>query len=804
MSCCMAPFSIDIQRHGLLKAQAASYVQESQRTLLLAPIARRLCALLGQSGTEAHLRAVAAELRHTQPRQPGYAGGNLLNLVVQLNGNVCSWDFSQLTLWQTNLRDVSAQNVDFAQTDWAHSLFTDTFAGVFSLAFSPDGERLAVGTNGNEIRLWSVNDGAPLLTCQGHTNWVHTVCFSPDGRLLASGSDDHTIRLWDGQSGRWLATLQGHTDWVRFVCFSPDGRWLASAGDHTIRLWQCDCDRVVNVEQDVHVLTGHTDRVNFICFSPDGRRLASSSADGSIRLWEVARLADGSQCSQVLLAQDNLGTLCFSPDGNVLAFVANERVALWDWRTGQCVRQLPAHKAWQSALCFHPAGKLLATGSENGTIRLWDWHTGQCVRILQKHRAFVTSLCFRPDGTMLASGSGDLSAHLWNVVNGECLTTLQGHTSAVWTVCASPDGRLLASASTDRVARLWDAQTGESLATLQGHTNIVKSVCFSPDSRLLASGGVDYTVCLWDISTALNPGVVRDRCLDPRCNTGSLLATLQGHTGWIWSVRFHPAGHLLATGSYDATIRLWDVSAALNTSVAAESTLSKAEGLNPSVEGGCCLATLQGHQGNVRSIAFSAEGLLASASNDRTIRLWDCSNPSTLGECLGVLTGHENHVMSVCFSPAGTILASGSDDRTIRLWDCGNPANLGQCLGVLRGHADRVLAVCFSPDGTRLASGSDDGTVCLWEVQTGQCLYSLAAHRNKVWSLCFSTDGHTLISGSLDETIKLWDVQSGECLRTLRSARPYEQMNITGATGLTAAQVATLKALGAVEAGGKW
>ncbi len=803
------PF-VHLQRHGLLKTQAKSYVQESQRTLLLAPVVRRLCELLGRPGVAARLAAVTTELRHTQPRRPGYAGGNLLNLLVQLNGNVQGWDFSQLTMWQSDLRDVNAQNVDFAQTDWAQSLFTESFAGIFTLAFSPDGEQLALGTNGNEIRLWNVKDSTVQLTCKGHTNWIGSVCFSPDGRLLASGSDDTTVRLWDRQSGRCLATLSGHTDWIKSLCFSPDGRLLASASfDHTICLWHCDWERHIDIGQEPYVLTGHRDRVQSICFHPDGRLLASSSSDGTIRLWDVECALARNQCSQVLFTQRNLGALCFSPDGSVLAAAITARIILWNWRTGQCLHQLPEHESWQAAICFHPEGQLLASGSRDGTIRLWDWRTGQCLQILQKHRTFVTSLSFHPDGNMLASGSGDRIAHLWSVPNGHCLTTLQGYTSAIWTVCCSSDGRLLASSSTDRVVRLWDARTGEGLATFQAHTSIVKIVCFSPNGRLLASGGVDNTVSLWDVSTALNTGV---STAFPQSNAEGLntdvvqdpcVAMLRGHTDWIWALCFHPTGYLLATGSFDATIRLWDLSTALNTGVSTAFAQSNPAGFNTGGEGGCCLATLQGHRSAVRSLSFSDDGgLLASGSNDRTIRLWDFGNPAALGECLQILNGHEDLVMSICFRPGGRILASGSNDRTIRLWDCGNSSNLGHCLRVFRGHEHRILAVCFSPDGELLASSSTDGTVRLWDYQTGQCRHILAAHTNKTWSVCFSADGQTLISGSLDETIKLWDVQSGVCLRTLRSDRPYERMNITGTTGLTAAQVATLKALGAVDAVG--
>jgi WD40 repeat protein len=124
----------------------------------------------------------------------------------------------------------------------------------------------------------------------------------------------------------------------------------------------------------------------------------------------------------------------------------------------------------------------------------------------------------------------------------------------------------------------------------------------------------------------------------------------------------------------------------------------------------------------------------------------------------------------------------------------------GQSLKTLSGHTHPVSSVALSPDGRLLASGSFDQTVRLWEVNTGQNLKTLSGHTNWVWSVAFSPDGRLLASGSADATIKLWDVQTGECLKTLQPERPYERMNITGATGLTNAQKTTLKALGAIEA----
>jgi WD40 repeat protein/serine/threonine protein kinase len=776
-----------LNRFALLKAQAKDYVRASQMRLILTPVAGRLLGSLGQVGLEARLKENLATLRQTGLGQPGYAGtvgyagGNILNLLLHLKSNLKGYDFSRLTVWQAYLGGLHLPGVNFTGADLAGAVFTDTFGPITSVAFSPNGKLLAVSTSEGQIRLWRTTDGQPILTLSGHIGLVWSIAFSPDGRTLASGSHDQTLRLWDVHTGQSLKTLSGHTNPVSSIAFSPDGRTLASGStDQTVRLWD------VHTGQSLKTLAGHTNQVRSVAFSPDGRTLASGSHDQTVRLWDVgnAETLDTSQGFKTLSGHSNrVWSVAFSPDGQILASgSADQTVRLWDVRTGESLKTLSGHsnRAWSVA--FSPDGQTLASGSADQTVRLWAvtnahaLNTGQSLKTLSGHTDPVSSIAFSPDGRTLASGSIDQTVRLWAVHTGQSLKTLSGHTNPVSSVAFNPDGETLASGSIDQTVRLWavaNAQaldTGQSPKTLSGHTDWVWSVAFSPDGQILASSSSDQTVRLWAV------------------HTGQSLKTLSGHSNRVWSLAFSPDGEILASGSADQTVRLWAV--------------GNAEAL----DSGQSLKTLSGHTKQVRAVAFSPDGqTLASGADDQTIRLWAVGNAEALdsGQSLKTLSGHTNRVYSVAFSPDGRLLASGSADQTVRLWVA--HADTGQGLKTLSGHTNVVMSVAFSPDGQTLASGSFDRTIRLWAIanagglDTGQSLKTLSGHTNGILSVAFSPDGRLLASSSVDESIKLWDVQTGECLNTLRPDRPYERMNITGVTGLTEAQKATLKALGAVE-----
>ncbi len=748
-----------LNSHALLKASAKDYVRDQQRYLILQPLQEQVTAQLGTP------TAVTTRLMETIARQqqssgkPGYLAGNVLNLLRQCDVDVRGYDFSRLAIWQAYLQGWSLPEVNFSYADLSRSTFNQAFGTVSSVAFSPDGEVLAAGLADGTLCLWRVADGEQVLVCDGHRDWPWAIAFSPDGRYLASASQDQTVRLWDHHSGECLQIFRGHRDWVKSVAFSPDGQYLASgSNDHTARLWQ------ISTGECLHVLQGHTDWVWSVAFSPDRPWLASAGSDRVIKLWHI----ETGDCLKTLGGhQDVVKTVVFSPvrgaslgkSNSTLASGSFDRtIRLWDVDSGTCTQVLSDHRELVWSLVFSPDGHILASNSNDQTTRLWDAQTGTLLKIVKERTNRVWSIAFSPDSTMLASSSDDQTVTLWDVHTGKTVKTIWGYSSVMWAVAFAPQPQTsppcpepLMATGNDQGVQLWNAATGQCLRTLTGVTSKTRAVSFSPDRRLLASGSDDGNLRLWDVATG--------RCLQ----------TLVGHTNRIWSVAFDPSGEQVVSTSEDKTVRLWRVST------------------------GSCLRTLKGHNSRVWSAVFHPHRLLlATGCDDPEIYLWDAQT----GDCLQTLSGHSNRVWSVAFSPDGSLLASGSADHTIRLWDI----HTGDCLRVLEGHTNSVWSIAFSASAPILASGGTDRTLRFWDTQSGECLHTVDAHAEHIWTIAFSPDHQTLASSSSDGTVKRWSVPAGNLLQTLKSDRPYERLNITGITGITEAQKAVLRTLGAIEA----
>ncbi|MDF5710640.1 MAG: NB-ARC domain-containing protein [Nostoc sp. S4] len=736
--------------HALLKAQAKDYVREAQVRFILKPILDRLLIeVAGDNTVENLLTRCLTKFQGKSTSEIGYAGGNILNLLCQLQPYLTNYNFSDLTIWQAYLEQVSLHNVNFAHSDLSQSVFAETFGIVFGgVAFSPDGTLLAIGDAEGGLRLWQVATGQLLLNFTGHLGWVWLITFSADGRTLATCSSDKTIRLWNVNTGECLQILTGHTSSIWSIAFSPDGQTLASGGDEPIvRLWDVHTGKYQNM------LFGHTGRILCVAFSADGQTLASGSADRIIRLWDVST----GKCRQIYKGHTGrVWSIALSADGQILASGSADRnIRLWEVSTGKCFNILQ-HSERVRSVVFSPDAQMLVSASDDRTVRVWQTTSGQCLNILQGHTNSVFSIAFNPDGQTVASGSIDQTVRLWDVSTGRCFKMFKGYSNSVFSVAFNADGQIIASGSTDQTVRLWDVSTGICRKTLMGHCGWVTSVAFHPDGHLLASSSVDRTVRIWSV------------------NTGQCLQILLGHANWVQSVAFSPDGQILASGSDDQTVKLWDV----NT--------------------GKCLNTLSAHSSWIWCVTFSPDNeILASSSEDQMIRLWSVGT----GECLKVLEGHTSRVQSIAFSPDGQILSSASEDETVRLWS----TKTGECLNVFEGHSNNVWSVAFSPDNSMLASSSLDQTVRLWDKYTGVCLKVLSVLTHSMRSsIAFSpvidpTKPRTIASGSQNGTVQIWDAQTGECLKMLHPPRPYQGTNITGVTGITTAQKEALKSLGAFE-----
>lgn len=487
-------------------------------------------------------------------------------------------------------------------------------------------------------------------------------------------------------------------------------------------------------------------------FSSDGQLLATGDTNCDVGIWSVA---SGQPLQTLQGHSDWVRTVAFNPEGTLLASGSDEyTIMLWDLKQGQYMRTLSDHKGQVCTVMFSPDGHTLISSSQDLTLRLWDVYTGDCLRIFEGHTQPIWSVQFSPDGHHLVSGGEDNVLKLWEVETGKCLKTLTGHRNWIWSVAYSPDGQSVASGSHDNTVKLWDVNSGDCIHTLRGHTNWIWSVAFNPQGNIIASGSEDQTVRLWDVYT------------------GRCLKMLESHGHRIWTVTFSPQPlmsmlssaeksrqqALLASGSEDQTVRLWDVSWL-------ESGTSDATSRSQSVHvlTSQCLQTLQGHTQQVWTVAFSPDSkTIVSSGDEQFLRFWDVAT----GTCYKTLSGHTRRVTSVVFSPDGKLLASCGEDQTIRLWD----VQKGQCLKILKGHTKQLWTTVFNVDGSLLASGGGDQTIRLWDVQTGQCLKVLEGHTSCVWSLDFSpTEATLLASASYDQTLKLWDIEEGKCINTLEN-----------------------------------
>jgi WD40 repeat protein/DNA-binding SARP family transcriptional activator len=742
-----------LNRFALLKAQSKEYVRQSQARLLVQPLAERLVAKFGLAALTEALQAILARLQQQLRPLPGYVAGNLLNLLLHLGCDVRGYDFARLTVWQAHLREATLFDVNFAQADLSGSSFRKPFTFIWAVAYSPDGQYIAGGGLDGAVFLWQTSDGQAVHVYQGQTALVYTLAFSHAGQWLAGGGEDKTICVWDRQNGQLRYRLADHSGFVNAVAFSPDGALLASASDdRTVRVWDMESGRAV------YVFAEHRARVNSVAFDPAGALLVSGSDDGSVQLWD----AISGRLIHRWVVSTQIFTVAFDPAG---AFVVGSGedaiVRCWEIATGELRHTLRGHTGDVRSVALRSDGALLASGGGDETVRFWDVQSGDCVQVIHAHQRCVTTVAFSPDGKTVASSSHDGAVCLSDVQTGRLLQTLNGYGTEVVALACQASGDLLAATLDNQYVRIWDAPTGYPRHLLPGYCKEVHASAFHPQQPIFVSGCDDTYVRVWDLARG------RQRWL------------CQGHTQGVVAVAISQDGARVASYAGDGQVRIWDTPAAPLSAGAFTAARAPLQRLI------ACPAQ------QMFTLVFSPDGAYLAGGYEAGIYLWRVAS----GETLPLFTGQTLGTVSLAFSPDGTWLANGRDDHTIALWSVAS----GELRSVLRHHQGTIYALAFSPDGKVLASASGDHQLALWDGQAGTLLQSCRGHHSRVLSVVFYPDGQRVASGSFDGVVKCWDVQRGACLETFYAKGPYAGMKIAGATGITEAQKAALRALGAVE-----
>ena len=592
---------------------------------------------------------------------------------------------------------------------------------VATVAFSPDNRHIITGHEDGTLRLWNRQDakiqklfisniGTPFMEDNAA---VTSVVFSSDGRYIVSGGQDKQIRVWN-RAGKLSKRFLGHELGVKSLAFSPDDQLIVSASrDGTVRLWDLQGKPVGQP------FRGHESEVTAVAFSPNGKYIISGSYDKTIRLWNY----EGVPIGQPIRGHDReVTSVAFSRNGKtIISGSYDKSIRLWDtW--GESNEQLPQEiKHGLTTIAFSPDERRIITGSYDGKLQLWNLQGEPIGKPFLGHHDTITSVAFDPSGKLVASSSLDNSLQLWDLQDNTIIQkkliqrTITGSTksipnlrdsfvNAIWFVRQLLSRQLLFSLIVCSFYIYFSKQIYNlsyfipisiliiliifiiinQLRVSRYSKQVFNSISFTPDGRYLISGGTQI-LQFWSLGGQ------------------SIGIPYKVHSGLITSIMVANNGKTIVSGSRDGTVRFLELASHVNSFgkrfTSKKNHLSIIAKYYP-------VYILEGHEGSVTSVAVSENGVIASGSSDRTIRLW------TRNTCQFLL-GHQDEVTSVAISRDGQTIVSGSRDGTVRLWN-GQGKSITQ---PLEGHGQGLIAVAISRDGQTIASAGNDGIVRLWNKQ---------------------------------------------------------------------------------------
>jgi WD40 repeat protein/uncharacterized protein YjbI with pentapeptide repeats len=617
-----------------------------------------------------------------------------------------------------------------------------------NLAYSEEGDLLAIGCDNGGVLIYDVVGGRPVRTLVGHRDRAYGVAALSDARFVTIAAD-RTIRCWNALTGEelWRFENLAELGWPLTVDHRSN---TIAIGDRagSVFLFEAATGRLLRTIGNL------PETVWTAAFSPDDQLLAVGGSDATVRVFRVAT----GQLVWKRSAARNVYRVVISADGSELAASdADGVIRVWRTSDGEPISILTGHKRAVYTIDLHPNGWLLVSGDTSGLINLWDIRSGNLLESHRHHRGVTYQVRFNHKGTQMVSCDSDGACQVWTLDTTGAAPTLRpsanlaGHAASVWPPIFRGDDLEIATASNDESVRLWDVSTGHCTADIHGHGRQITTLSFNKTSDMLAAASKDGLVRIWNpltgeqlqrlsgranqlVSVVFNPVVntVVAATNDGgahrfNADTGAAERELKLKTVNVWAEAFSPDGEIVATANDDDSVSLWN-------------HRTGAQGHN-----------LQLHKGRVRSIAFAADGdLVATGCDDGKVRVWATDD----GTCAEVLTGHTDRVYGVQFNHDATLLASGGWDGTVRIWSRSG----WEPVRTLGDNGGALWAVAYHPTRDILACAGDDGRIHLWDVVAGRKLIALDAHMGKIFTIAFSPSGALLATGGDDGAVRVWNV----------------------------------------------